>query len=607
MLFTEGNDTVQMEFSSIPEYFEMKANEAGFSYTTTPKGLPGASRQVLRRFQMRSSIGEQWMFLTFYQIPHSFSVGILNNSFCIEGAEAIGSIELFVTNDGSKPLKRLKNNFAVVWQKDGYTHMGARFQQVERIYYNPSELGVLELQNANESEMNVIFHSDYPKNVDSEMILRPLPKNIHIELPGVIDQAIPRFPDLVNLTGIVDFTNVVFGIADIAEDMIGLIGNITENLVNALGGIGDRISFEYDLGNEGSMDVIGRITVGDPDSLPDVNWTHGLMLVYDDTGETVNLKANIFLQGLPREGSISTRMNPDDILLELDFKSYSPRYDWVYFDTRGLQKRDLMMYMNGFPSTPFDLKVNIDLYTNMSIGGDIRGRIDMESSHDLGQVYVKLYKYVRIDAVTEVLVSQLPKRIGAAIDMTSRILIDYNATTDLDYVMFRISKFLDNEWHTLFGILHDVPVFVKMDIMPNRDFDIDTPIPLQGLPRIEIRTELAILDIFVELSGRALGQRGEFTINIIDASNTDMVLKGNRYSIHSNGIGFIDITARNYPLLESYRLDTLLLLATDLTNLEIELQMIFGLYPQIIVTHIGTGAVEIYMDVQFMLLGRSRF
>jgi hypothetical protein len=349
-----------------------------------------------------------------------------------------------------------------------------------------------------------------------------------------------------------------------------------------------------------SLDKKGKQTV------PDAKWTHGIWMEQAGKGENSSVNGKIFLKGMPTSGKVNLSFSDRLIKAGIDFKDYSPEFDWLMIRTTGVQGRDISMYIEGIPSG-IDLYMDLMIFTDLSIGGrmtvnmDVRVLDERGNPTDLGSMIATLLKAEPILSIRQMYLPRIPSDLSMHANVENGVVADYSASSSLEYLYFKITKRIEGRWSQIYAIFHDIPRAFYINMTPNNQFSIQEPFITQGLPSIELLVEGKDLDIFVEYDGSGFGQRGKFQIYADDMGSTTAGYDGEDYVIDSDGIGFISLQVDRLPVMEQFTLSSLSILGMDVQHVRISTDMIYGIYPQIQLMDTRGGSFQIKVSGEIVL------
>jgi hypothetical protein len=406
---------------------------------------------------------------------------------------------------------------------------------------------------------------------------------------------------------------VVFAIANLGNDIIGIMNNISHNVVDLIGAVSSNLSFSYDLEGFGStLDIIASIEKGPVEMIPELSWSHGIIMAADEQAGKEILKGNIYLQGLPPKANFTSNFGEEDIFLNVDFTNYRPKYDWLYVERNGLQNRNLDFYIDNLRDG-IDLSLEVNLSTNISIGGKTNGMIDIQcfdsftnNPYDLGTLHVNLHKYDYFMSKTEVYISEIPSTFHMDVSMFKNTEVSYRASDSIEYFFIDIAKKLNEEWYSSFVLFHDLPTWFEVDMRSNSDFTIDKPIPLQGLPDLSISSGAKTMDIVAQTTGRVNGQRGNVNLQIENVNSLYGKMTGDSYRLSSGGIDFIMLKISDLPLMDNFKVHKLELIAENLVSVQFDMKTLFGVYPIFELSDLEGSAFELNLENEMELFGSKR-
>jgi hypothetical protein len=468
------------------------------------------------------------------------------------------------------------------------------------------------------------------QHTKAKLILDPLPSNFKIDLPGIVRKSNIEFPEITNITGEEDYSNIIFTLGSLGAQVVTLLGNLSEYLIESIGSIGINFSISYELETlDTTLDMIaeierGGIQLGGSQENPyststdeilgyKLGWTHGIYMKQDFyEGEEI-LRGHLYLQGMPRAATLSTTFEFNTTNVQMDFKDYYPRYNWLLLDLQGIQNRDVNVFFQHIPEG-VDLTASVDLTTNLEIGGELVGDVDISfcdagsdiCTRPLGALYVNMHTYSPIQSIREVFISELPSELHINFTMQKVVKVLYEASKEIDFIFSKLSKILTDSWHHMNIILHDIPSWFKFDLYTNTNFDMDDPLPLQGMPDIEIDTKKTnTLDLLVSLDGAAVGQRGNIDLFLQNAQDMSAQLNDDEYLIESEGLEYLRLKITDLPLLDNYKLNALIIESEDLTSLEFKVNLLFDVFPYFDLGSNSEGKIEVNMDHTITLFGRE--
>lgn len=627
IIFVDGEDFAFAEFKDLPDEVTITVTDnmnTFASYCIDDDGnigncdfsSPEAKAKRIDRFRFLSRSGQQYMELQIKDIPNYMTMKHLGKSIIFNTLESefVGSFEFFITNNSNHAIPKLnRDHYGFIDIQPEYSSASGRLSGLQFLHYNPVKGGRTELILQNETEFDIRMINNYENSINAQIILDPLPSHFSMELPGAINSSIKRFPDVINITGEVDFSNVVFAIANLGNDIIEILKSMSQNVVELVGALSSNLSFTYNLEGYGStLDIIASIEKGSNELLPDLSWSHGIIMAAEEIDGETALKGNIYLQGLPTHGNFSSRFGEDEMYLNLVFNDYRPKYDWLYVERNGLQARNLNFYIDKLRSG-LDINLEVNLSTNMTIGGKVDGMIIVECTDsetgkgvNLGSLHVNLHRFGESDTVTEVFISEIPSTFQVDISVFKDSFISYAADSNVKFLYVDIAKKVRGGWHNSFLLFHDLPTWFEVNIRANPNYEIQKPLPMQGMPELEISSGSQTMDIIVKSSGRASGQRGNTYLEIENVNSLYTKPRGDKYKITSAGLDYLFLQMSDLPMMENFKINKLELIGEHLHSMELGISTLFGVYPIFEISELEGGAIEFQIEHELDIFGSRR-
>ncbi|MCU0798487.1 MAG: hypothetical protein MUC62_02300 [Candidatus Thermoplasmatota archaeon] len=515
------------------------------------------------------------------------------------GKDRIGSVELFVSNGTLEPPTDLKGqNFLSVIRTEGSSSLGLRMNDLDRLVYSNESAGFLEIGSRAGSNLYAII-DDRTSDLSIQAVLAPLPSNLHLDFPSVIDRTELQVPDITSVRTITEYSDIIISLGLLGEAPLSIAASLADGLIKAIGTYATGLSMSWELSEETStLDLVVTLEKQGAQELEEARWTHGIWMEQSGLGEDSSVNGRIYLQGMPMMGEVNISFSELVISTKLNLKGYSPDFDWMLIRTSGVQDRDISLYATGL-AKGLDITLDLMVYTDLSIGGSMVVSMDISVKDasgrpfDLGEMIASLRKAAPILSVRQMYLPEVPGRFSLDAVLENGVRANYSASRSLEYLYFKISKVLDGRWSQIYSIFHDLPTAFSVDITSNTEFTIRKPLPLQGLPTLDLWTEGNELDVFIEYDGTGFGQRGRYQIFAEDIGPTRTYYSGDDYIIDSVGIGFISLQLDRLPFMESFTLSSLTLLGRDLEHVRISSEMVFGAYPVFTLSEGQGGSVQI--------------
>jgi len=361
-------------------------------------------------------------------------------------------------------------------------------------------------------------------------------------------------------------------------------------------------SLEMDYRNSEPIDyMLLTFQLGDVSRLAELSeWTHGVSLRETEYEGHRIMDGKLFMTGVPKETTIRIVTEDENTDLEIALVDWDPSIDWLAIDIRGLEKKDFIIYVNGIPThEPFNIGVTGDVFSNAS-RNRMESVISFQSDFSLGSMYIK-FRNPELDepVIMETFVPEIPKKLKLHVALKGEILIKLDSSQDIEMIYVKIAKYVEDDWYDLVAIAHDIPTYLKAEIKPNKKFNMDKTIILQGNPDIMLDSSSDDADVFLSLDGKMNWGYGHTTLNIQDASNRTRITLSDDfvYQIRSPGVKSALIILSDLPVMKDAYVEEIYIYAEDIKSVDIEARMLYGLYPIFKLSNADGGKVEVQMDM----------
>lgn len=528
---------------------------------------------------------------------------------CVGGS--IGSVEMFVSNSSTlRPLSIPSINHVTASISEGNVALAMRITGLSSLVYDNSSRGYVQVVSDVSSDMVAVI-DDADTGMTIRAALSPLPRSFKMDFPSVIERPQFDLPDLRAIRDIYGYAELIFSIAGLSRAVLQLASGISEGMTNAIGQYSAGLDLSWDLSGSGeNMDLFVEIEKIGPEPVNPSSWTHGIWMEQKGMGADSSVSGKIFLGGMPTKGVIGLSFSEETILALMDFKGFRPPYDWLLIRTNGVQDRDISMYITGI-ERDIDLYMNTNITTDLSIGGKMvilmDARITRTSGEGskLGEMIATLTKATPILSVRQMYLPEIPSEFFLEANIEQGVSAVYKASSEIEYLFFKITKKMDGRWSQIYAIFHDLPLSFGIEMESDSDFTVLEPFPLQGLPMMDITTSSPGMDIFIEYDGSGFGQRGRFQITARDIGTTRTFYEDGAYVMDSEGIGFISIDVGKLPMMEAFSLEGLMLLGLDVEHFSLKIDMAYGVYPVVTIDDLKGGAIQIKLSVSLNAAGRD--
>ena len=605
MLFRDDDTYFHSELSNLPRSFRVEVVDNEIS-VKMGKGV-GPTQRIGEMSAVYFD-GKNYVSVRMKDVAREIYYKELGGAMEVFSTVPFGSVEFYLSNDTTLPFKIMEGNYVHLHQDRSSVVISGRVHSLKHIRYKPGEAGNFLMEYENETTFKAYLYNYVGGGSEAKVVIDPLPSNFSFDLPGAVGDVDFRLPDIVNITGNLDLSSLVTSAASVVDSVVYLASGLTEAFLENIGGISQKVSFAYDLQEGETLDILGYFRKGDTSDLKPVHWTHGISLSQNRNTKSVGREGKLYLQGMPKKGEISTNITGDDIRVTLSFDNWRPENHWLLIESFGIQDRDAIIYMNGL-KTNIDFHLDVNLTTNMSIGGNIAGEIVLEGSSNPGQFYVHLVKYDVTTSSTDVLLSSVPTSLRIGMEVQRQISFRYSASSAIKYIYLSNSRLVDGRWYHVNGLLHDVPEEMEFTLRPDTDFDPGQSPLLRGLPHLYLTTDSdeGNLDAYFDVEGRTVGQVGKVELFIEDVrSITAGPVKGSSgYSIESTGMGYFSLEVRDLPLMEAFTVDSIRCYGEDIEKIELDLDMFFGVYPVFELSGIRTKSFHFSVNGVIKILSKD--
>ncbi|UCG69405.1 MAG: hypothetical protein JSV09_16815 [Thermoplasmata archaeon] len=504
----------------------------------------------------------------------------------------IGDIE-FVFTTG--PIYRMDGNYLLIRQLSNFSLLSGRIKDISSLDYISGENGKIDLNFTQENPMNLTLLDNRTELLSADMIIDPLPKMISANLADFLPTDYTNIPlPKLESTGILGVVSVIFGIATMGNEILQIVDETTQNALNNIGNIITNLTFSYR--TDTHTTVIGRIVRGDTYTLNDVDWVHGISAQQKVTSSETAMAAKIYFSGLPTETSIITQIQGDDIFLYLDIVEYMPKHDWLCIDVRGLQDRDVLLYLNDI-NQGMDLDLRVDLNVSLNtIPQSAVGSIYMNSDKSIGSLFARMRQTAPEITITEMFLSSLPRDLETNFNLSGNVSIDYKANRDIEYMFVKNTRTRNGKFHDIYAIAHELPNEFVVNVFPVTDYDMDGSL-LQTLPSLSLSSSGGTLDAFVFADGKAIGQIGVVEVQVVNVPVTlSGKFTGDKYRFESAGVDYLWLHVMELPVMEDHRTKSLEIVGKDLKSFDVTVDNLFGNYPIIGMENSKGGEIQFVVD-----------
>jgi hypothetical protein len=507
-------------------------------------------------------------------------------------ADKIGELEFLVTTG---PIFRLSGNHLLIRQEHNFSLLSGRIKDISELEYVTGSQGQLDIKFAQENVLNISLLENRSQLISADLIIDPMPRELSVDLSGLFISDLDGFslPQL-DTAGVLGFVHIIFSLAAMGNEILNAIDEATTSALNNIGNIISDLTFSYT--TDFHTTLIGKVLRGDDFTLDDVDWMHGISVRQQGEGNDISMAAKLYLSGLPTSSAIRTQVFGDVIILNLDIVNFAPKHDWLCIDVKGLQERDVLLYLDEIRDG-MDLILNVVLVARLNvIPQQAGGFITMESNEPIGSLYGRMRQTAPAISITEVFLSKVPSEMNTEFILAGNISINFTANRGIEYMFVKNTRPRDDEFHDVYVILHEVPKDLQLNMAPVTDYDMDASL-LQTLPTLNITSSDGSLDAYIFADGKGMGQRGVFEIQVVNlAMEVSCEYKNGKYRIKSTGIDYLWLHAMDLPVMEGQNTRSIELVGKDILSFDIRVDSLFGNYPVIGIDNAKGGEVQLVID-----------
>lgn len=503
-------------------------------------------------------------------------------------SDSIGEIEFLVSTG---PILRREGNHLLLRQEPDYSVLSGRIRDITKLEYISGENGKLEAFFARENVLNISLFDNRSEKIMADLIIDPMPSYISVNLSSLFagigtNFSLPR----LDSTGVLGLVHLIFGVAAMGNEIMGVIDEATQEALSNIGNIIQDLSFSYSTTIH--ITLIGKILRGDAFTMDDVDWMHGISAKQQVTAQGTSMVAKLYFSGLPTQSIISTRVKGDDIVLDLCITDFQPKHDWLCIDVRGIQDRDVMLYVNNV-SNGMDLDLSVDLLAQIStMPPKAIGNIHMDSNKAIGALYGRMRQTIPEITITEFYLSSLPRILHTQFNLSGNISINFQGNTGIEHMFVKNTRARNEEFHDIYAILHQLPDQTDVSISPVIDYDMDAS-ALHTLPTISIESSGSTLDAFIFADGKGIGQIGIAEVQVVNAPDTfSGEFSDDKYQVKSTGVDYFWVHVMELPIMEGHKTKSIEIVGKDILSFDVTVGTLFGNYPIIGMENSKGGEIQ---------------
>jgi len=528
----------------------------------------------------------QYLKLSLEDLPTTFSVVQKPDQFYMNASEGqrVGHLEMQSTDS---ELYALEGNYLLTMSGPDGTMFGASLEGLSSAGYSTGPNGMLELA-LNSPDPLQVYIENKSENLRARLLISPLPSSISIGMSNLLSGGL-KVPDLMNATSLFGFSSAVFAITRLGADVLGIASQVADFVDEQMSGIGQDSTFSID--TESDTTLVGDIQKG---NLTEAPWTHGITTRHvqvPGTGESY-YNTKIYLR-LARETRLSSRTVGDSLNISVSMKGFHPKFDWMLIDMRGIGGRDMFAYLTGLPST-VDLVLGANITQNSTYGREVvNADLLFSSSQPLGPFVTMIGRLAPLNTRVLLFASSLVQELSMNAFLAGRLDLHYRASDQVKYLLQKSSRLVGDQWRSTTVLLHDIPRTLDVSMAPPEKFDAGAA-PSQMLPELSVSADTDTLDLFVDMDGRASGQRSSYQVEMKDAGELVTARSFNGvYKLRSSGSEELYVRVRDMPYRKGFTITAIGLYLENLHSLDLSITMVFGVYPIFRISSLEADSVHL--------------
>ncbi|MEM2869934.1 MAG: hypothetical protein QW379_05895 [Thermoplasmata archaeon] len=552
-----------------------------------------STSESIERLVYTGWVREHFLGISVEGLPESISVRQSPEELVIETPPERPVERLGILATDSE-LYSLRGNHIVVRSGGGGTSFGASFSGLTRLGLATGENGRVELGLRTDEPLRV-YIDNTTEDFAARLVIDPMPAELSLGMGTLLGGWGLEIPDLMGATSIVGFSTAVFAVTELGEDILNVAERISGFIEEQVSGLGRNSTIIIRALSDTTL--IGDIQRG---RLVEAPWVHGIASrqLQPQGRNTTCFSTRLFLR-LGRETSLSSRSEGDELGFSIAIKGFHPRHDWMALDMENVAGRDILAYLTGLPSA-LDLSINGTVSQNATYGREVLAAgLALRASSALGPFLVSLSRLPPMSTRFLAFGSALPEEMDVRGCMGERVGIDYKATSNLEHLFIKNSRLVRDFWRSSTVLLHQLPLSLNASLDPPPSFEARDP-PTQILPELSLQSDRADLDIFIDLDGRATGQRSSYQVEVKDAGRVLSARhSGGFYRIRSDGVEELYLRVRDLPYREGLRIRALGLYAEALKSLDLGSSLVFGSYPTFSLCGLSADTLQLSVRTSF--------
>ena len=580
--------------------------------------------------------GDEQQAIRLRHLPRNFSTSFGGDLSWL-ASEPISSIEFQISNSAN-PLTMDGDHFLYDYDPASNTSsLSGRLTNVSRASWTPpldaEAAGVdgrasasLNVDGNESFKISIEHPADYDeptRGLSVHALIDPLPSSMTFDVPASGDGFGPSLevPEFNTTTGLRGIARFIDGFSVLGTSLNYVLADMTETLTGR-SGEPSSTDFSYGLkmaagsGFNLTMEAVqGRLPLATPD------WHHGVGIVADEVDNETGYHIRAWLPGLPPELDASITYSNQSALeqwaIRLDMEGWEPARDEFVLEVNGFEGQDLSLTFIGFtPGISTSLSVDTTLSTEV-IGPitDVTVSSHYEMSTRLEAVHASLLDR-ELGIRSELFVKDIPREIDLQAKTGSEISValtvpesEQQFGRSVESVMMQTMQWADGEWWPATIFLNDVPGTIDLTSASSKSFDITKSTSLQGTSEFEFSASASGMDLFMDVTGRSVNERGDTLMMADDLTDRLSIYQTETYGLGIRsggaGLGRLYIKMSDIPVREGVHLDQMEALGENLKSATIEIHEIAGLYPIVVIDDVQGGRIIINARASVEVGGRS--
>ncbi len=599
-LFLDGpqNATAAVEFSGLPHEMTLRISSTSLRYAASSPIASLTYTATIDSQYTRMRLGEVPRYIALNQTPGDVRIDTLFDPST--GLDSLALFEMQVSN--AEPMT-LSGDHLLSFENETVHAASARIEGIGSLRYVAGAGGKVALTAKGGAPFAFVFLN---RTAPLEAILNfdPLPSSLDVTLPGSLTSISSlRLPSLGELTSVVDFSHIIFGIDLFGRSLVDMLGQVGRNLANGIGRFDQNFSFAFD--STANTTLMASISKGRWDGRDEAQWVHGLrskQRVSPLDSSVLDLNAKLLLTGLPKHMAFTLNVESETLSVNATLEDFTPAFDYLAIETDAAspdpndQPKDVRFFVDGIePHSNISLKV--DFRSDLSVGGAVIGNMTVDSSFPMKDFYVRLTTKRPRPTAVEVLIPEIPTQMQTRAELAEGIAIVHHASAPVPFVLVRMGRGIVGPDASGFAIFHDVPEQAEIRVPASTTFDMAAANPFKTLPNITLQASRPGLDLIADLNGDALGSRGSMRFLVQDlGARLTMIQSGNSYAISTDGVARLLFEMAGFPISKGLSIDATSIYAEDVESVTISHQLVFNAFPIISVDNLNAGLLQIRFE-----------